>query len=204
MKTKRTIIAWAIAAAAAAASGLSLAHPGGWGYGHGMGQGMGPGMGYGMGPGMGYGMGRGMGPGMGPGMGWGMGGGFAGSETAVAERLASLKSELKITAAQEAAWTALEKQAKEQFTSTQAIHRQMQEQMHGPQAAEKSAADFAALRESMFALQKSNAEARTAALKDLYAVLTTEQKTAADRLFGGPGFARGPGRGFGGCAFASN
>jgi Spy/CpxP family protein refolding chaperone len=186
MKLTTKIVAGAAAALALTAGGLSLAHPGG---GYGMGYGMGPG--YGMHGGMGYGMGPGMGPGMG---GWAAG---PEAEAAVAGWLAALKTELKITAAQEPAWTAFEKQTRQQAESMQAMHRQMQEQMHGPQAADKTAADFEALRATMFKLRQANAEARAVVVKDLYAVLTAEQKTVADHRLGGPAFGPGPGRGYG-------
>jgi protein CpxP len=199
MKTNLKIVAGAVAVVALTAAGLSLAQPGG--------------MGYGMGPG--YGMHGWMSAGMGPGMGMGWGGwtNAADAEAAVATRLAALKTELKITPKQQAAWAAFEAQAKQQVTSTLAMHKQIQEQMRGPQAADKSAADFAALHESMFKLGQSNAEARATALKNLYAVLTPEQKAVADRNLGGPMFgawqggnARGYGPGYGpgmggGCAF---
>ena len=192
MKLTTKIVAGAVAALALTAGGLSLSHPGG-GYGMGPGYGMHGGMGYGMGPG--YGMHGGMGYGMGPGMGgWASG---PEAEAAVAGWLAALKTELKITAAQEPAWAALEKQTKEQAESLQAMHRQMQEQMHGPQAAGKTPADFEALRAAMFKLREANAEARAVVVKDLYAVLTADQKTVADRRLAGPGFGAGPGRGYG-------
>jgi Spy/CpxP family protein refolding chaperone len=182
MKLTNKIVAGAVAALALTAGGLSLAHPGG---GYGMGYGMGPG--YGMHGGMGYGMGPGMG-------GWASG---PEAEAALAGWLAALKTELKITAAQEPAWAALEKQTKEQAESLQAMHRQMQEQMHGPQAAGKTPADFEALRAAMFKLRQANAEARAVVVKDLYAVLTAEQKAVADRRLDGPAFGSGWGRGYG-------
>jgi Spy/CpxP family protein refolding chaperone len=85
------------------------------------------------------------------------------------------------------------------------MHRQMQEQMHGPQAAGKTPADFEALRAAMFKLRQANAEARAVVVKDLYAVLTAEQTAVADRRLGGPasgpgwgrGHGPGPGRGYG-------
>jgi Spy/CpxP family protein refolding chaperone len=178
MKLTTKIVAGAVAALALTAGGLSLAHPGG---GYGMGYGMGPG--YGMHGGMGYGMG-----------GWASG---PEAEAAVAGWLAALKTELKITAAQEPAWAALEKETRQQAESLQAMHRQMQEQMHGPKAADKTPADFEALRAAMFKLRQANAEARAVVVKDLYAVLTAEQKAVADRRLGGPAFGPGPGRGYG-------
>ena len=189
MKLNTRIAASMIAVAALAAAGTSWAHPGGMGYGHG--PGMGHPMGYGMGPGGGHRMGPGMGPGM------GARGNATDAEAAVAARLASLKVQLKITAAQEGAWASFEKQAREQATSQFALRQQMQEQMHGPQAQPRSAPDVAALRESMARLRQANAEKHTAALTSLYAALTPEQKARADRQLGGPGFAGGPGRGMG-------
>jgi Spy/CpxP family protein refolding chaperone len=190
MKTNLKIVAGAVAVVALTAAGLSLAQPGG--------------MGYGMGPG--YGM-HGW---MGAGMGWGGWTNAADAEAALATRLAALKSELKITAKQQAAWAAFEAQAKQQVTSTLAMQKQIQEQMHGPQAAEKSPADFAAAHEAMFKLRQANFEARATAVKNLYAVLTPDQKAVADRSLGGPtfgawqgcgnagGYGPGPGPGMGG------
>jgi len=197
MKRNLKFLAGAVAAVALTAAGLSFAHPGGMGYG--MGYGMGPGYGMHGGMGPGYGMHGGMGYGMGRGMGYGMGGWMAGAdaEAVVADRLTGLKTELKITAAQEDAWAAFEKQAKEQVVSTQAMHRKMQEDMHGPGSAGKTAADFTALHEAMFKLRQANAEARATAVKGLYAVLTPEQKAIADRDFGGPAYGAGSGCGFG-------
>jgi Spy/CpxP family protein refolding chaperone len=200
MKLNTKIVAGAVAALALTAAGLSLAHPGG---GYGMGYGMGPGygmhggMGYGMGPGTGMGPGAGMGPGMGYGMGPGMGAAGPEGEAALAGSLAALKTELKITPAQETAWTTYEKQTRQQAESMQAMHQQMQEQMHGQQAAGKTPADFEALRAAMFKLRQANAEARAVVVKDLYAVLTTEQKAVADRRLGGRAFGPGQGRGYG-------
>lgn len=198
MKTNLKIVASAVAAVALTVAGLSLAQPGG--------------MGYGMGPG--YGMHGWMGAGMGPGMGWGGWTNAAEAEAAVATRLAALKTELKITADQQAAWAAFEAQAKQQVTSTLTMHKQIQEQMQGPEASGKSPADFAALHETMFRLRQTNAEAHAIAVKNLYAVLTPDQKVVADRNLGGPmlgawsgsGNARGYGPGYGpgmggGCAF---
>lgn len=183
MKFNTKIAAVAIAVLSFGSAGFSLAHPGGYG------PGMGAGMGYGMGPGMGYGMG-----GMG-GMGWGMGGPVESADAAkfVAERMAALKAELKITPAQEAAWTAFQNQAQQQVTSMQALRKQMQEQMHGSQA-DRSATDFSALREAMFKLREANQAAHAAVTKDLYAVLTPEQRSLADRRMFGPGYGRGYGR----------
>jgi hypothetical protein len=89
------------------------------------------GMGYGLAAGMGQGMGgpgpMGVGPmgygpmGQGPMMGHGMGPHAYSNPGAAAEsRLAGMKSELKITSAQESAWTAFAEQAKQQAEAMQA------------------------------------------------------------------------------------
>jgi Spy/CpxP family protein refolding chaperone len=184
MKRSTRIIASAVALGALTVAGVSLAHPPGYG------------------PGSGYGMGYGMGPGAGPGMGWGMGPGggwMAGTDggALVAGRLTALKSELKITADQEAAWSAFAEQAQQQVAAMQALRDQMHSQMLNGQAG-PGGQDFAATRDAMFKLRQAGAEARAAQLKNLYAVLTPEQKTLADRqLFGG----YGPGRGYCGGQF---
>jgi len=200
MKTTTKIIAAAAATLSLALAGAVFAHPGGgmgWGpgMGHGPGMGMGPGMGYGpgmggMGPGMGYGPGMGMGPGM-----RGMGPGAGGSDMAAATagRLAALKVQLKITAAQDSAWKAYESVVTQQSTAMQAkrddFHAKLQNTQPGA-----TPADMAAHRDAMFALRESGFAANSAALKDLYAVLTPEQRAIADRTMNYAGGRRGPGR----------
>ncbi|MFH1044125.1 MAG: Spy/CpxP family protein refolding chaperone [Pseudomonadota bacterium] len=174
----------------------------GQGFGYGPGAGMGPGMGpmgrwsmgYGpMGPGMGP-MGRGrmgygpMGPGMGPmgrwsmgygPMGPGMGPQAWGNPTAVAEsRLAGLKSELKITAAQESAWKAYSDQAKQHAEAMQALMSSAQG------SAQATAPERIELRNQVMKKRQEEMEKTTTAFKDLYAVLTPEQKTLADQRVG--------------------
>lgn len=177
MKRTSKFLAGAAAVGALALAGLGLAHAGG--------------MGYGWGPGHGMGWGGGMGWGMGPGAG-AMTSAEAGSF--VANRLAALKSDLKITPDQEKAWNAYAEQAQQQAQAMQALRQKMHEQMASGQVAPGSD-DFFALRKSMLELQQSGAQARAAKAKDLYAVLTPEQKTLADQRLGG----WGPGRGAGGC-----
>lgn len=191
MKRTYKVIAGAAAVLSLALAASVYAHPGGgWGPGYGMGQGMGPGMGYGMGygmghgmgPGMGPGMGRGMGPGMGPGMGRGMG--PADMTAAATARTSQLKADLKITQAQEAAWKAYETAVTQQAAAMQAMRTQMQAQPG------TSAPDWAAHREAMFKQRQAGLQAHTAALKDLYAVLTPEQRAIADRDMGPMGGLR--------------
>lgn len=158
------------------ATAVVNAHPEGYGPGWGMGYGPGPGMGPMMG-GMGYGpMGRGMGP------------QAFGDPGAMAEtRLSGLKSDLKITPTQETAWQAYAGKAKQQAEAMQAWMTTMQ---GGTQA---SAPERLALRTEMMKKRQEQMEAMTSALKDLYAVLTPEQKAIADQRMGGFGPMAGPG-----------
>ena len=152
------------------------AHPHGYGPGWGMGGDTEYGMGYGPGRGMGpMGHGRGMGP-----QGYG-------NPSAMADaRLAYLKSELKITSAQEPAWKAFADQAKQQAEAMQGWRTTMQ----GNTAT--TAPERLDLRNQIMKKRQEQMEKSTAAFKDLYAALTPEQKTLADQRFGaGPGF--GPG-----------
>ena len=150
-------------------------------------EGYGPGMrgGMGMAMGMGYGMGRGMGPGMGMGMGPG---GNAAPGAFLEDRLSGLKSELKITAAQEGAWSAYADEAKKQAEAMAKLHETMRESTAAtlPERME--------LRNQMSKARDARHEALTAKTKELYAALTPEQKSIADRRLGGmgPGMGGGP------------
>ena len=205
MKNSRKILVGLVAAAALAMAGASAyAFPGG-GPGWGPRGGSGPWSGgYGpwgggsrgtFGPGM---MGNaprgGFGPGMSYGPRGGFGPGFAGPRGAPAAqmdaRLAAMKSELKITSGQESAWDAYAKQAKQQAESAQALFAKAQT---APQSASErisQRADFAKQR-------ASSMEAMSGALNTFYAALTPEQKTVADRYFGGAQVSRFNPRGFG-------
>jgi len=149
-----------------------------------MGRGMGPGaggwghMGYGMGPGAG-GWGH-MGYGMGPGR-----VGYANPGAAAEGRLAYLKSTLQITPAQETAWQAFAAKAKQQVEGRTA-------RMGAMRDAGTTAPDRLAKRAEIMKQNVAEMETMSAALKDLYGVLTPEQRAIADRGFGG----QGPGRGF--------
>jgi protein CpxP len=173
MKRTSKFIAGAAAVGALTLAGLGLAQAGGMGYGPGYGMGWGGGPGWGMGP----------------------GGGWATSSevgTIVGNRLAALKSELKITPDQEKAWNAFADQAKQQAEAVQALRQQMHEQMAAGKVVPGSP-EFFGLRKSMLELQQTGAEARATKVKDLYAVLTPDQKAVADQSLGG----FGPGRGWG-------
>jgi Spy/CpxP family protein refolding chaperone len=200
MKLTTKIIAGGAAALSLALAGAVYAHPEGggnwgWGMGPGPGWGMGPGMGYG--PGMGHGMGHGWGMGPGTGhMGYGMRGWAGGSDMAAvaAGRAAELKVLLKITPAQETAWKAYETALTQQATTMQALRTKMYE-MHN---STPGSAEWAAQRDAMIKQHDGSWAAQAAAVKDLYAVLTPEQRVIADRSpmgFGGPRAGRGfPGR----------
>ena len=175
------------------ATAVVSAHPYGDGPGWGMGQGQGYGPGVGPGAGMGLGMGRmgGMGPtGYGP-MGYGMGPQAFGNPSAMADaRSAYLKSELKITSAQESAWKAFADQVKQQAEAMQAWRSTAQS------SAQASAPERLELRNQIMKKRQEQMEKAAAAFKDLYAVLSPEQKALADQRVGSMMGARG--RGFGG------
>jgi len=173
----------AIGVGAALTFGLAAsvsAQPYGYGPGYGMGQGPGYGPGYGPGAGMGPGMGRGMGHmgGMGP-MGYGMGPRGFGNPSAMADaRIAYMKSELKITSAQESAWKKFADQAKQRADAMQALRTEAQ---GSPQATAPERLD---LRNQIMNKRLAQMEKSAAAFKDLYAVLSPEQKTLVDQRAG--------------------
>ncbi len=142
-------------------------------------------------PGPGYGMGWGMGYGMGPGMhgyGYGMGPRFNEGPGATADRLAILKSDLAITAKQESAWQAFVTSAQKRAETRQAWFAKLREAR--PAA---SAPEALAQRTEYMKQRQSDLESTATALKDLYAVLTPEQRAIADSSLGGPGCATGDG-----------
>jgi len=211
MKNSRKILIAMLAAAGLAAAGsvVYADPPGGFGAGYGPcasgagGGGYGPGMmGYGGGHRGGYGPGMmggggprgGYGPGMmggGPRGGYGPGAGYGAGPTERSEaRLSFLKNELKITADQEAAWDAYAKQVKTRAETMQAFHAQ------GPIAAE-SAAERIEQHAARMKLRADQEQAMSLAVKDLFAVLTPEQKTVANQYFGGTRIGQAGGRGYG-------
>lgn len=155
----------------------------------GPGYGMGPGMmhgGMGMGPGMMHG-GMGMGPGkmqggMGPGMMQG-----AGPGAMSAQHLTEMKTRLAITPEQEPAWQAFAAKAAEQATLMQAMHTQHQQAADANEAApDRMARHIDSMTQRLTGMQAMNS-----AMKDLYEVLTPDQRTVADQSFGQMG-PRGP------------
>ena len=101
-----------------------------------------------------------------------------------------MKSRLQITAAQEGAWNAYVAEAKEQAEA----RRKWMTTMHESQSA--SLPERAELRNQIWKQRQAQSETLVQKLKDLYAVLTPEQKSAADQWLGGggPRAGYGPGR----------
>jgi len=188
--TVGTVISLGLAAAAVSAQpfgyGMGGGHMGG--YGAGPGYSMGGGMmdGYGAGPG--YNMGQGMAGGYGPGYGMGPQAMFNAYSGNADESLATLKTELGITAEQDPAWQAFTKNATQQSERRQ----QWFDKMHDLRGA-GSAPELLAQQTELMKQRQVEMEANAASLKNLYATLTPEQKAIADQRFGGfaPGWTQG-------------
>ena len=119
----------------------------------------------------------------------------AADPAAVQQRLDRLKSELKITQAQEPAWTAYASEVSKQAAERQALRQGMQ--------ANRPATLPERLDQRSQAMKKGQElfERRAAAAKSLYAALSPEQRTLADqRLARGPGGEHRHHRGHGGPA----
>ena len=119
-------------------------------------------------------------------MGHGMRGGherhveFSNPAARVEGHLAALKVELKITPAQENAWQAYADKTRQQAAARTAQHAQWK----GNKPADNvSAPERLAQRTAFMKQAIAGMEARTAAVTELYAVLTPEQKALADKQF---------------------
>ena len=128
-------------------------------------------------------------------MGQGMGPQAYGNPAAAADwRLSGLKSELKITAAQESAWKVFADQTKQQAEAMQSLMTSAQGN------AQATATERLELRKQIMKKRQEQMEKATTAFKDLYAVLAPEQKALADQhagfgMMGGRGMAfNRPGR----------
>jgi len=116
--------------------------------------------------------------------------------SAGAGRLAALKTELKISAAQEPAWQNFEATVNQQTQARQAMRDGMHASMQDPKAA--ATMDHAAQREAMSKLQAAQQSERDAARQALFAALSPEQKALAEqRLAGQHGMGMGKGHGMG-------
>jgi len=165
-------------------AGPGMAGAGAWGGGP-MGRGM---MGSGSGPRGGYGPGMMGGGGFGPGA---AGGGPAvNMDARMDARLSFLKTELKITSDQQAAWDAYATQAKAQAAAMQAFRAQ-------PPSTAQTATERIDQRAERATLRAEQMKVMSAAVKDLYAALTPEQKAVADQHFGGPRMSQAGPRGYG-------
>lgn len=96
------------------------------------------------------------------------------------EHLARLKADLKITAAQDKAWQAFAAQATQQAQAMKTQHDQQPDRaelakLHAP---ERMARHTEQMKQHLAAMETLNK-----AVKDLYAVLTPEQQTLADKHF---------------------
>jgi hypothetical protein len=102
------------------------------------------------------------------------------------KRLARLKTDLKITSAQESAWNAYAGQVRQHAGEMQALHNQMRQQRESASGNTRPSAPERVERQAQFAKQQGEYLERLAGLtKDLYATLTPEQKTLADQRLGG-------------------
>lgn len=205
MKKKALVIS-AIAVTTVLAGGWALAQsvgqgPMGFGppfmRGHGP-DGMGPGMmrGMGHGPGMMQGMDHGMGPGMmkGHGMMKGMGPGMMHGRAGLgidAAQLEALKTELKITAAQEQAWSKYAKAVQDAAATMKTTRESVD-----PEAVSKmTPADRYAFVSKMREQAQTQFGAVKAAADELLAILDPSQKSQAMQILPGLAFGPGPMRG---------
>ena len=106
-----------------------------------------------------------------------------------ARHLERLKTDLKLQAGQESAWTAFAAQVAEQAKVARAERDEMDKLAGSATAPDRLAAHIAALKRRTAAL-----EAGQPAMTALYAVLSTEQRAVFDREAPGSRPPRGPGR----------
>ena len=104
------------------------------------------------------------------------------------KRLGRLKADLKITSAQESAWNAYADQIRQHAGEMQAQFNQRRQQRENASGSTRPSAPERVERQAQFAKQQGEYLERLAGLtKDLYAVLTPEQKTLADQRLGRAG-----------------
>lgn len=134
---------------------------------------------------------RGLGPGWGmgqmmPGWGWGngpmMGFGPDAMLDRIDGRLAFLKTELKITDAQSAAWEEMAETIRTTAQSHNSLMQSMMEQMHDGDYLKMPLPERLTIRESHMEAQLEQIKELKAAAEKLYAVLDDEQKKAADEI----------------------
>ena len=203
---KKTLVISAVAATTVLVGGWAVAQsvgPGPMGFGPPFMRGQGPegmgwmghgpgmmrGMGHGMGPGMmmnGHGMMKGMGPWMMQGMGPGMMHGGAGFGFADPAQLETLKTELKITPAQEQAWSKYAKAIEDAATTMKTARESVDPQAVSKMTPPDRYAFVSKMREQG---QKQFGAVKSAA-DELLATLDATQKAKAAEIL--PGLAFGP------------
>jgi protein CpxP len=122
----------------------------------------------------GYGPGAMMGGGYGPGAMMGAYGPGANADA----WLEQYKARLQITPAQEGAWTAYTKKSQEQFEAMRTAHEAMFTSMQDPKL---TAPERAALMSALMQQRAGAMASSAAALKDLYAALSPEQRALIDQ-----------------------
>lgn len=117
------------------------------------------------------------------------GGPMFGDPSAHAEqRLAYLKEQLRITPEQETQWQSYADSIKQQAQTMAAMHA-------SAQGAQSTATERMDQHIAFMQLRLNNMQAVSSAARQLYEVLTPDQKAVFDQA--GPGAGMGPGRGFG-------
>lgn len=119
------------------------------------------------------------------GMGMGPGGGcaMAGNPAQIDSHLATMKKELKIGSEQEAAWSAFAGVIKQQKTEMMSAMKDRMQQSSSAQSIQ-SAPDRIVERTRFMKQRVAGMETVASAMKQLYSVLTLEQKKVLDGHFG--------------------
>lgn len=123
------------------------------------------------------------GMGMGPGGGCAMAGNKMANPARIDSHLATMKKELKIGTDQEEAWSAFAKTVKQQKTEMMSAMQERMQQSNSAQSAQ-SAPDRIGERTQLMKQRVAGMETVAAAMKQLYAVLTPQQKEILDNRFG--------------------
>ena len=140
------------------------------------------------------------GPGWGIGRMFGWGRGMMGAEEQLDRidgRLAYMKTELKITDAQTAAWNDFASVVKTTAETHNAMMKEMMDGMRDGSFLEKPLPDRLVIQQTHIESRLEQIKEAKAAVDKLYALLTSEQKETADDIVL-PTLGMGPGRGMGG------
>jgi protein CpxP len=123
------------------------------------------------------------GMGMGPGGGCAMAGKKMANPARMDSHLAEMKKDLNIGSEQETAWSAFAKSIKQQKTEMMSAMQERMQQANSAQSTQ-SAPDRIAERTRLMKQRMAGMETMAAAMKQLYAVLTPQQKAILDARFG--------------------